>query len=145
MNVAFLSSRITSDITRFGTETKGGVSSTLVTSRPVITDGQVQKGANGYTEIYDQLHTVKAFGGLGNSVANHKKNGEKLIVNGEIRYGRTEKDGRTFYNPTSSPTRSNLPELTGITITNPRWSIAFAGRHSFTRIRRSQHMSPTPW
>ena len=71
---------------------------TLVTSRPVIKDGQVQKGENGYTETYDQFYTVKAFGGLGNSVANHKKKGDKLIVNGEIRYSRSEKDGRTFYN-----------------------------------------------
>ena len=39
MNVAFLSGRITSDITRFGTDTKAGVSFTLVTSRPVIKDG----------------------------------------------------------------------------------------------------------
>ncbi len=31
-------------------------------------------------------------------IANHKKKGDKLIVNGEIRYSRTEKDGRTFYN-----------------------------------------------
>ena len=98
MNVAFLSGRITSDITRFCADTKGGVSFTLVTSRPVIKDGQVQKGENGYTETYDQFHTVKAFGNLGNSVANHKKKGDKLIVNGEIRYSRTEKDGRTFYN-----------------------------------------------
>lgn len=84
MNVAYLSGRITSDITRFGSDTKGGVSFTLVTSRPVIKD--------------DQFHAVKAFGNLGNSVANHKKKGDKLIVNGEIRYSRTEKDGRTFYN-----------------------------------------------
>ena len=50
MNVAFQSGRITSDITRFGTDTKGGVSFTFVTSRPVIKDCQVQKGENGYTE-----------------------------------------------------------------------------------------------
>ena len=98
MNVAFLSGRITSDITRFGTDTKGGVNFTLVTSRPVIKDGQVQKSEKGYPETYDQFHAIKAFGNLGTSVANHKKKGDKLIVNGEIRYSRTEKDGRTFYN-----------------------------------------------
>jgi single-strand DNA-binding protein len=49
MNKVFLSGRITSDITRFGTDAKGGVSFTLVTSRPVIKDGQVQKGEDGYT------------------------------------------------------------------------------------------------
>jgi len=98
MNKVFLSGRITSDITRFGTDAKGGVNFTLVTSRPVIKDGQVQKGEDGYTETYDQFHTIKAFNGLGKSIANHKKKGEKLIVTGEIRYTRNEKDGRTFYN-----------------------------------------------
>jgi single-strand DNA-binding protein len=98
MNHVFLSGRITSDISRFGTDSKGGVSFTLVTSRPVIKDGEVQKGADGYTETYDQFHTVKAFNGLGKSIANHKKKGDKLIVNGEIRYTRNEKDGRTYYN-----------------------------------------------
>ena len=98
MNHVFLSGRITSDITRFGTDSKGGVSFTLVTSRPVIKDGEVQKGADGYPETYDQFHTVKAFNGLGKSIANHKKKGDKLIVTGEIRYTRNEKDGRTYYN-----------------------------------------------
>ena len=98
MNHVFLSGRITSDISRFGTDSKGGVSFTLVTSRPVIKDGEVQKGADGFTETYDQFHTVKAFNGLGKSIANHKKKGDKLIVNGEIRYTKNEKDGRTYYN-----------------------------------------------
>jgi single-strand DNA-binding protein len=98
MNHVFLSGRITSDISRFGTDSKGGVSFTLVTSRPVIKDGEVQKGADGYTDTYDQFHTIKAFNGLGKSIANHKKKGDKLIVNGEIRYTRNEKDGRTYYN-----------------------------------------------
>jgi single-strand DNA-binding protein len=98
MNKVFLSGRITSDISRFGTDSKGGVSFTLVTSRPVIKDGQVVKGDDGYAETYDQFHTVKAFNGLGKSIANHKKKGDKLIVTGEIRYTKNEKDGRTYYN-----------------------------------------------
>ena len=98
MNKVFLSGRITSDITRFGTDSKGGVSFSLVTSKPVIKDGQVQKDDNGYTETYDEFHQVKAFNGLGKSVANHKKKGDKLIVTGEIRYSRNERDGRTYYN-----------------------------------------------
>ena len=98
MNKVFLSGRITSDISRFGTDSKGGVSFSLVTSKPVIKDGQVQKDDNGYTETYDQFHTVKAFNGLGKSVAGHKKKGDKLIVSGEIRYSRNEHDGRTYYN-----------------------------------------------
>ncbi|AGH51911.1 MULTISPECIES: single-stranded DNA-binding protein [Sphingomonadales] len=98
MNKVFLSGRITSDISRFGTDSKGGVSFSLVTSKPVIKDGQVQKDDNGYTETYDEFHTVKAFNGLGKSVANHKKKGDKLMVVGEIRYSRNERDGRTYYN-----------------------------------------------
>ena len=65
MNKVFLSGRITADVSRFGTDSKGGVMFTLVTSKPVIKDGKVQKDENGYTETYDQFHTVKAFGGLG--------------------------------------------------------------------------------
>ncbi|KPF52758.1 single-stranded DNA-binding protein [Novosphingobium sp. AAP1] len=98
MNSAFLSGRITSDITRFNPGSKGGVSFTLVTSRPVVKDGQVRKGEDGYPETYDQFHTVKAFSSLGNTVANHKKKGDKLIVRGEIRYSRNDKAGGTYYN-----------------------------------------------
>ena len=98
MNKVFLSGRITSDISRFGTEAKGGVSFSLVTSRPKIVDGQVVKGDDGYNETYDQFHTIKAFNGLGKSIANHKKKGDKLLVVGEIRYSRNERDGRTYYN-----------------------------------------------
>src|SRR3546814_18412073 len=83
MNKVFLSGRITSDISRFGTDSKGGVSFSLVTSKPVIKDGQIQKDENGYTETYDEFHTVKAFNGLGTSVANHKKKGDKLMVVGD--------------------------------------------------------------
>jgi single-strand DNA-binding protein len=96
MNKVFLSGRITSDITRFGND--AGSSFTLVTSRPVIKDGQVQKDDQGYTETYDEFHQIKAFGGLGKSIANHKKKGDELIVTGEIRYSRNERDGRTYYN-----------------------------------------------
>jgi single-strand DNA-binding protein len=71
---------------------------TLVTSKPVIKDGKVQKDENGYTETYDQFHTVKAFGGLGKAIANNKHKGDKLLVTGEIRYSRNERDGKTYYN-----------------------------------------------
>jgi single-strand DNA-binding protein len=98
MNKVILSGRITSDITAFGTESKGGASFTLVTSKPVIRDGEVQKDENGYTETYDAFHTIKAFNGLGKSVARHKKKGDKLLVVGEIRYSRNEHNGRTYYN-----------------------------------------------
>ena len=98
MNKVFLAGRITSEIARFGTEAKAGASFTLVTSKPVIKDGEVQKDGNGYTETWDEFHTVKAFGGLAKSVVTHKKKGDQLIVAGEIRYSRNERDGRTYYN-----------------------------------------------
>lgn len=98
MNKIFLSGRVTTEITRFGPDAKGGVVFTLVTSKPVIKDGHVVKDENGYTETYDQFHTIKAFGGLGKAIANNKQKGDKLLVTGEIRYTRNEKDGRTFYN-----------------------------------------------
>ncbi len=98
MNHVILGGRITSEITTFGTESKGGASFTLVTSKPVIRDGEVQKDQNGYTETYDEFHTVKVFGGLARSVAKHKKKGDKLMIVGEIRHSRNERDGRTYYN-----------------------------------------------
>ncbi|WP_226019542.1 single-stranded DNA-binding protein [Novosphingobium sp. FKTRR1] len=98
MNKVFLSGRITADVSRFGTDSKGGVMFTLVTSKPVIKDGKVQKDENGYTETYDQFHTIKAFGGLGKAIANNKHKGDKLLVTGEIRYSRNERDGKTYYN-----------------------------------------------
>ncbi|MBB3356229.1 MULTISPECIES: single-stranded DNA-binding protein [unclassified Novosphingobium] len=79
-------------------QSKAGASFTLVTSRAVIKDGQMVNGEDGCPETYDQFHTVKAFGTLGNTVANHRKKGDKLIVQGEIRYRRSEQDGRTYYN-----------------------------------------------
>ena len=81
MNKVFLAGRITSEIARFGTEAKAGASFTLVTSKPVIKDGVVQKDGNGYTETWDEFHTVKAFGGLAKSVVAHKKKGDQLIAN----------------------------------------------------------------
>jgi len=98
MNLAILSGRITSDITTFGTAEKPGVNFTLVTSKPVYKDGQVQKDANGYTQTYDEFHSIKAFNGLARSIANHKKKGDQLNVTGEIRYSRNEHNGRTYYN-----------------------------------------------
>src|SRR3546814_9468616 len=68
------------------------------------------KDENGYTETYDEFHTVKAFNGLGKSVANHKKKGDKLMVVGEIRYSRNERDGRTYYNRSEEHT-SELQSL----------------------------------
>ena len=60
MNKVFLSGRITSDVSRFGTDSKGGASFSFVTSKPVIKDGQVQKDGNGYTETYDEFLDYKA-------------------------------------------------------------------------------------
>src|SRR3546814_2539731 len=57
MNKVFLSGRITSDISRFGTDSKGGVRFSLVTSTPVITAGQIQKDENGYTKTYSQFRS----------------------------------------------------------------------------------------
>lgn len=98
MNKVFLGGRITSEITTFGTDSKGGASFTLVTSKPVIRDGEVQKDANGYTETYDQFHTIKAFGGLGRSVAKHKKKGDMVEVQGRLHYSKwTDREGVERY------------------------------------------------
>src|SRR3546814_11123053 len=92
MNKVFLSGRITSDISRFGTDSKGGVSFSLVTSKPVIKDGQIQKDENGYTETYAEFHTVKAFNGLGKSVD------RKSVVKGKSVSVRLALGGRRIIN-----------------------------------------------
>src|SRR3546814_18656584 len=85
MNKVFLAGRITSDVTRFGNDTKSGVSFTLVTSKTVIKAGQVQTDGKGHTETWDAFHTVKAFGGLGQSVDGPTTQSDKLNACGEIR------------------------------------------------------------
>ncbi len=51
-------------ITRFGTDSKDDVSFSLVTSKPVIKGGQVQKDDNGYTETYDEFDLPRALTAL---------------------------------------------------------------------------------
>src|SRR3546814_16820103 len=61
MNKVFLSGRITSAISRLGTDSKGGVSFSLVTSKPGIKDGQIRKGENGTTETKDEFQPLQDY------------------------------------------------------------------------------------
>src|SRR3546814_20200849 len=54
MNKVFLAGRITSDITRFGNDTKSGVSCTLCHRQPATKEGKIPKDGNGNTKNYNE-------------------------------------------------------------------------------------------
>src|SRR3546814_14504753 len=97
MNKVFLSGRITSDISRFGTDSKGGVSFSLVTSKPVIKDGQIQKDENGYTETYDEFHTVKR--------SEERRVGKECVSTCRSRWSPDHSATKTKRNTNQTPTK----------------------------------------
>ena len=59
----------------------------LVTERPVIRDGKVQKDpGTGYPVKDAEFHKITVFNGLGKTLAKHKKKGDVLNVMGRIHY-----------------------------------------------------------
>lgn len=69
--------------------TQGGTKITnlvLVTERPVIRDGKVQKTSEGYTETDAEFHRITAFNGTGSGAAKLKKKGDTLAVVGRLHY-----------------------------------------------------------
>lgn len=71
----------------------------LVTERPVIRDGKVQKNPEtGYTVTDAEFHKVTAFNGLGLPVRKHKAKGDQLALTGRLHYSRwTDADGNERY------------------------------------------------
>ena len=71
---------------------------TLVTDRPKLVDGKTVKNEAGYTETHAEFHRVTAWGGLGTSIAKHKKKGDLLEVQGRLHYSKwTDRDGVERY------------------------------------------------
>ena len=60
----------------------------LVTDRPKLVDGKIVKNEAGYTETLAEFHRVTAWGGLGTSVARHKKKGDLIEVQGRLHYSK---------------------------------------------------------
>ena len=71
---------------------------TLVTDRPKLVDGKTVKNESGFTETHAEFHRITAWGGLGTSVAKHKKKGELVEVQGRLHYSKwTDRDGVERY------------------------------------------------
>ena len=72
---------------------------TVVTERPVIRDGKIQKDPEtGYTQTEAEFHNVTVFNGMGKALADHKSKGDMVAVQGRIHYSKwTDKDGVQRY------------------------------------------------
>ena len=72
---------------------------TLVTERPRIRDGKVQKDPETGFPVKDaEFHKITIFNGMGTGVRNHKVKGDLLAVAGRIHYTRwTDGEGQTRY------------------------------------------------
>ena len=89
MNVVNLVGRLAKDPTaRDGKDTRI-TEVILVTERPRIRDGRVQKDPEtGYTLTDAESHKVIIFNGMGMHVREHKSKGDQLAVTGRIHYSR---------------------------------------------------------
>ena len=57
----------------------------LVTERPVIRDGKVQKDPEtGYTRTDAEFHKITVFNGMGLPLREHKSKGDQLAVSGRL-------------------------------------------------------------
>jgi len=89
MNIVTLIGRLAKDPEARDTAKTKITQLLLVTERPRIRDGKVQKNPEtGYTETDAEFHTVTVFSGMGVPVREDKAKGDKLAVTGRIHYTR---------------------------------------------------------
>jgi len=99
MNNVNLVGRLARDpIARDGRNTKV-TELTLVTERPRIRDGKVEKDPEtGYPVKDAEFHKITVFNGMGMGVRQHKSKGDQLAVTGRIHYTKwTDQDGNDRY------------------------------------------------
>lgn len=99
MNIVNLVGRLAKDpIARDSANTKV-TELVLVTERPVIRDGRVQKDSDtGYTKTDAEFHKITVFNGMGLPLRDHKAKGDKLAVTGRLHYSRwQDADGNDRY------------------------------------------------
>jgi len=71
---------------------------TLVTDRPKLTGGKTVKNDAGYTETIAEFHRITVWGGMGTSIAKHKKKGDLVQVQGRLHYSKwTDSEGVERY------------------------------------------------
>lgn len=71
----------------------------VVTERPVIRDGKVQRDeSTGYAQTDAEFHKVTVFNGQGVALAKHKVKGDLIAVTGRLHYSRwQDNDGNDRY------------------------------------------------
>ena len=99
MNKVHLIGRLAADPTARDTRDTKITELRIVTDRPRIRDGTVQKDPDtGYTLKDAEFHKVTVFNGLGVPVREHKAKGDQLAVLGRIHYTKwTDRDGNERY------------------------------------------------
>lgn len=99
MNKVHLIGRLAADPAARDTQGTRITELRLVTDRPRIRDGKVQKDpGTGYTLKDAEFHKVTVFNGLGASVRDHKAKGDQLAIVGRIHYTKwTDGDGNDRY------------------------------------------------
>lgn len=71
---------------------------TIVTDHPKLVYGKTVKNEADYTETLAEFHRVTAWGGLGTSVAKHKKKGDLVEVQGRLHCSKwTDREGVERY------------------------------------------------
>ena len=87
MNKVHLIGRLAADPTSRDTASTKITELRLVTDRPRIRDGQVQKDPDtGYTLKEAEFHKITVFNGLGVPVREHKAKGDQLGIVGRLHY-----------------------------------------------------------
>lgn len=99
MNKVHLIGRLAADPTSRDTASTKITELRLVTDRPRIRDGKVQKDPEtGYTLKDAEFHKITAFNGLGVPVREHKAKGDQLAIIGRLHYTKwTDSEGTDRY------------------------------------------------
>tara|TARA_B100000678_G_scaffold26456_1_gene19809 strand:+ start:2063 stop:2413 length:351 start_codon:yes stop_codon:yes gene_type:complete len=99
MNTVNLVGRLAKDPTARDSSKTKVTELLLVTERPVIRDGRVQKDPEtGYTKTDAEFHKITVFNGMGLPLREHKAKGDQLAITGRLHYSRwQDADGNDRY------------------------------------------------
>ena len=94
MNTVNLVGRLAKDPTARDSSKTKVTELLLVTERPVIRDGRVQKDPEtGYTKTDAEFHKITVFNGMGLPLREHKAKGDQLAITGRLHYSRWQDAG----------------------------------------------------
>ncbi len=69
----------------------------LVTDRPKIVNGKVERDQNGFPVRDSEFHRVTVFGKSGIALRQHKTKGDCLAIRGRLHYSKYEKNGAPVF------------------------------------------------